>query len=87
MSNEKIRELFIRLRDELKQQDETLDSQTRDVLAELDGELHALMSNSDEDIDLSVEEARRLEARFAAQHPTAARVIREGIDTLTKRGI
>ena len=36
MSNEKIRELFIRLRDELKQQDETLDSQTRDVLAELD---------------------------------------------------
>ncbi|MEM7612699.1 MAG: DUF4404 family protein, partial [Pseudomonadota bacterium] len=84
MSNEKIRELFIRLRDELKQQDETLDSQTRDVLAELDGELHALMSNSDEDIDLSVEEARRLEARFAAQHPTAARVIREVIDTLTK---
>ena len=85
MSNDEVRRLLRRLRRELEHTE--LDTETRAALAQLDTDLHRVIGEEDDgDYDV-VEQARRLESRFAAEHPTANRVLREIIDTLGKIGI
>jgi hypothetical protein len=85
MSNDEVRRLLVRLRSELEHTD--LDPETRAALAQLDTDIHNMIGEEEhEGLDV-VDQARRLESQFAAEHPTANRVLREIIDTLGKIGI
>ncbi len=85
MSNDEVRRLLVRLRSELEHTE--LDTETRAALAQLDTDIHNMIGEDDhEGLDV-VDQARRLESQFAAEHPTAERVLREIIDTLGKIGI
>lgn len=86
MSQERIKGLLQQLQQELS------------ASAEVDAETLALVRQLDEDIDQWLEAAEdvnsplmddaiALEARFAASHPVAERLLREVIDTLARIGI
>jgi len=87
MSNQKIRELLAELHDEV--QKSGVDDNTRSSLRELDSEIQDLLSSStsEQNANVVVERAKLLEARFAVDHPTAERFLREVIDTLAKIGV
>ncbi len=87
MSNEKIRELLAKLHDEV--QDTELDADTRSSLRELDSDIHDLLdtATSRQKMSFVLERAKLLEARFAINHPTVERFMREVIDTLAKIGV
>jgi len=87
MSNEKIRELLAKLQDEV--QDTELDADTRSSLRDLDSDIHELLDSatSEQKITSVTERAKLLEAKFAINHPTVERFLREVIDTLAKIGV
>ncbi|MEM6810554.1 MAG: DUF4404 family protein [Pseudomonadota bacterium] len=85
MSNDEVRRLLGRLRSELEHTE--LDAETRAALAQLDTDIHGVLGADEHEGYDVVEQARRLESTFAAEHPTANRVLREIIDTLGKLGI
>jgi len=87
MSNEKIRELLAKLQDEV--QDTELDADTRSSLRDLDSDIHELLDSatSEQKITSVTERAKLLEAKFAINHPTVERFMREVIDTLAKIGV
>jgi len=87
MSNEKIRELLVKLQDEV--QDTELDADTRSSLRDLDSAIHELLvsATSEQKITSVTERAKLLEAKFAINHPTVERFMREVIDTLAKIGV
>lgn len=85
MSNDEVRRLLVRLRSELAHTD--LDPETRAALAQLDTDIHNVIGEEEHEGYDVVEQARKLESHFAAEHPTANRVLREIIDTLGKIGI
>ena len=86
MSNPEIKRLLSDLHRALKNTE--LDDETRRGLAELDGDIHQLLDEAAEDPEEGyiAEQARSLDSRFSAEHPTASRVLREIIDTLGKMG-
>ena len=87
MSNQRIRELLASLQDEL--QKTHLDSQTREEIRSLDGDLHRLLDENDtlDDSTDILDRAKLLEARFANDYPTATPLLREFINTLSRLGI
>jgi hypothetical protein len=87
MTNETLRDLLARLRDEIHRTD--VDAATRTRLRELDEDIHALLDEAaaDPNADVMLDRARRLEASFASSHPTAERIMREVIDALAKIGL
>ena len=87
MSNKEIRQLLAKLHDEL--QETEVDADTRSSLRELDSDIHDLLnsSTSKPDTNLVLERAKLLEAKFAINHPTVERFMREVIDTLAKIGV
>jgi len=87
MSNEKIRELLSKLHEEVQKAE--LDADTRSSLRELDAGIHDLLdpSTTEPTAATVVEQAKLLEARFAIDHPTVERFMREVIDTLAKIGV
>lgn len=87
MSNEKIQDLLEKLHEEVRQT--KLDANTRSSLQELDSDIHQLLDTSTVEPSAAsvVEQAKLLEARFAVDHPTAERVMREVIDMLGKIGV
>ena len=87
MSNEKIRKLLAKLHDEVR--DTELDADTRSSLRELDSDIHDLLDSatSRQKMSFVMERAKLLEARFAINHPTVERFMREVIDTLAKIGV
>jgi hypothetical protein len=56
---------------------------------ELDQEIHRLTAAgaTPEEYDSVIDHARSAEASFAAEHPVAARFLREIIDSLSRVGI
>lgn len=68
---------------------EELDPETRKMVAALDEDINRLLNTEDEsnDVDTIMEAAQSLEADFGAEHPVAARFLREIIDMLAKVGI
>lgn len=68
---------------------EELDPETRKMVAALDEDINRLLNTEDEsnDVDTIMEAAQSLEAGFGAEHPVAARFLREIIDMLAKVGI
>jgi hypothetical protein len=87
MSNEQIKTLLEKLRDELQTTD--IDSETRGMLQELDANLHGFLDpeSKQDDSQPVLEKAAELETRFATNHPVAERVVREIIETLARMGV
>jgi hypothetical protein len=87
MTSANVKLLLEKLRAELR--NSTVDDETREALQAFDGEIHQLIGEEDSagEPGAVVERARELESRFATDHPTAARVMREILDTLGKLGI
>jgi len=87
MSNEKVRELLAKLHDEVQKTE--VDAATRSSLRKLDSDIHDLLNSPKPEtkITLVLERAELLETRFAIDHPTVERFMREVIDTLAKIGV
>lgn len=88
MSNNKIKQLLQELHQELEHA--RLDKETLQMAAELDKDIHRLLEESEEEaglMDQVSEQARSIDARFAAEHPVAERLLREIIDVLGRMGI
>ncbi len=86
MSQEKIRSLVNQLQQEIAK-GERPDEQTLSMVRELDRKVEALLAASDDENAPLMDDAIALEAKFAATHPVAERLLRELIDTLARIGI
>ena len=84
MSNERIKKLLARLREELESTD--VDDDLQKLMGELDDEIHGVIEN-DADVNALVDRAKEMEAEFATKHPAAERFMREVIDALVHMGI
>lgn len=80
MGQERLKALLAELHEELHQVGE-IDPDTRKILAELGDDIEEVASVG------AAERARRLESKFAAEHPVLERIAREIADALTKMGI
>lgn len=84
MSKERIKELLGQLREELRTTD--IDDELEQLLSDLDDDMDRVI---DDDVDLNevIERAKKVEASFATNYPTAERFVREVIDLLVRMGI
>jgi hypothetical protein len=87
MSTEQIKELLKRLQEEIHKTE--LDDETRQLVRELDTDIHGLLTaETDQDEASSVvSRAKSLETKFATDHPAAEGFMREVIDLLVRMGI
>jgi hypothetical protein len=85
MSKEKIQDLLQQLRGELGST--PLDPETRSMLRELDATLHAHTGAADSPLQSLGDRVRDLEARFAAKHEGAEKILRQVIDVLGNMGV
>lgn len=83
MSSRRLTELLAELNRELKDHDE-LDADTRELLGKLNSDIERLAGA---DAESPIDRAKKLESRFAAEHPVAERIVRELADVLAKMGI
>lgn len=83
MSKERLGELLAELSDELHNTGE-VDDETRRMLGQLHEDIDRLTGESHAG---TVDLAKNLESRFAANHPVAERIAREFADILAKMGI
>jgi Domain of unknown function (DUF4404) len=88
MTDPKLKELLNSLQDTLEQT-ERIDTETLDLVRELDAEIHRLTSGEAEPDDVAgvLDQAKSMETRFAVDHPVAEGVLREIIDALSRLGI
>lgn len=86
MSQEKIKALLLQLQEELSETTE-VDEDTLALVKQLDSNIDQLIASAEDVNSPVMDDAIALEARFAANHPVAERLIREVIDTLGRIGI
>ena len=88
MNNSKLKDLLRELNEELDQLDQ-VDADTADLLQELEDDVQRLVDSDSKpsEFESIANRAKSLEARFAAEHPTAERFFREIMDMLAKVGI
>lgn len=86
MSQEKIKDLLQQLQQELSATTEA-DADTLALVRQLDSDIDQWLEAAEDVNSPVMEDAIALEARFAANHPVAERLIREVIDTLGRIGI
>lgn len=88
MSSEKLQFSIMKLRESMHEND-TVHDETRALTLNLEEQLQRISDseNPPENYDESIDLATSLEARFEAEHPTAAGFVREIINTLQKMGI
>ncbi len=80
-----MKRLLEELRTELSRTD-TLDENTRELAEKVDRDLDELVESSQPNSP-ELDDAIALEARFAANHPVAERIMRELIATLSRIGV
>ena len=90
MSKQRIKELLTQLREEIRETD--IDEELEQLLAGLGKDIENVIDDDaglDGVVDMEdvVDRAKELEASFATDHPTVARVVREAIDLLVRMGI
>ncbi len=85
MGQDKIKFLLEKLNQELALAD-NLDEDTLELARQLEREMEQLIERS-EPVAAGLENAVALEARFAATHPVAERILRELIAVLGRMGI
>lgn len=88
MTENHIKKLLSQLQDALEDT-EQVDAETLALVHELDDEIHRLTEAgaAHDDYEGVVDQAKSMQARFAAEHPVAERFLREIIDALAKVGI
>ncbi len=86
MSQERIKALLQQLQQELANTT-TVDADTLAQVKQLDSDIDQWIEDAEDVNSPLMEDAIALEARFAANHPVAERLIREVIDTLGRIGI
>lgn len=86
MSQEKIKGLLQQLQQELSATTEA-DAETLALVKQLDSDIDQWLEAAEDVNSPVMDDAIALEARFAANHPVAERLIREVIDTLGRIGI
>ncbi|MGM0633358.1 MAG: DUF4404 family protein [Pseudomonadota bacterium] len=86
MSEKKIRELLDELDRELSRNEE-LDEETVEAVRRLDQDIDEVIRSSEQKNSPVMDDAIALEARFAATHPVAERLVRELINALGRMGI
>ncbi len=85
MNQDKVKQLLEELRAELSNTD-ALDEDTRALAEKVDRNIDDLVEASQPNSP-ELDDAIALEARFAATHPVAERIMRELIATLSRIGI
>ncbi|MDP2380913.1 MAG: DUF4404 family protein [Pseudohongiella sp.] len=85
MGQDRVRFLLNELNQELAAA-EDLDQETLDLARKLEKDMEQLIERS-EPVAAELEDAIALEARFAATHPVAERILRELIAVLGRMGI
>ncbi len=90
MSKQRIKNLLTQLREEIRETD--IDEELEQLLAGLDKDIENAIDDDASvdgvvDMDDVLDRAKELEASFATDHPTVARVVRETIDLLVRMGI
>lgn len=90
MSKQRIKDLLTELRKEIRNTD--IDAELEQLLTGLDEDIESAIGDNAGidavvDIEEVVDRAKELEASFATEHPTLARVVREAIDLLVRMGI
>lgn len=83
VSKERLSQLLTELNDELQTADD-FDEETRELLSQLNEDLERLTGDTQSS---TLDRAKHLESRFAANHPVAERIAREFADVLAKMGI
>jgi hypothetical protein len=88
MSEQNIKDLLIKLQAELEKA-ERVDSETLDLVRELDDDIHRLVDPESDlnDYDSVIDRANAIETRFAVDHPRAEQFLREIINALSRVGI
>ncbi len=86
MSQERIKALLQQLQQELANTT-AVDAETLAQVKQLDSDIDQWIEDAEDVNSPIMEDAIALEARFAANHPVAERLIREVIDTLARIGI
>lgn len=86
MSENNVKNLLVQLRQALAEGG-AVDEETLEMAKKLDKEISAFIASAEDVNSPVLEDAIALEARFAANHPVAERVIRELIDSLGRIGI
>lgn len=86
MSQERIKALLQQLQQELANTT-AVDAETLAQVKQLDSDIDQWIEEAEDVNSPIMEDAIALEARFAANHPAAERLIREVIDTLARIGI
>lgn len=85
MTQDRVKTLLTQLKAELSKA-EDLDEETLALAQQLDSDIDALLERQEPNSP-EMENAIALEARFAANHPVAERIVREIIATLGRIGI
>lgn len=85
MSQERVKQLLSELRAELASAN-TLDEETLELARKLDVDMDLMIEKSEPRVP-ELEDAIALEARFAATHPVAERIMRELVAVLGRMGI
>ena len=83
MSKQRLSELLTELNRELQEAGD-VDAETRELLSQLNDDIDRLTGDTQSS---TVDRAKNLESRFAANHPVAERIAREFADLLAKMGI
>jgi len=83
VSKQRLSELLTELNHELRQAGD-VDTETRELLSDLHDDIDRLTGDTHSS---TVDRAKNLESRFAANHPVAERIAREFADVLAKMGI
>lgn len=85
MSQERVKQLLSELRAELASAD-SLDEETLELARKLDTDMDKMIERSEPHVP-ELDDAIALEARFAANHPVAERIMRELVEVLGRMGI
>ena len=86
MSQQRIRLLLSELQLELARTGE-VDEETLALIRKLEHDIDELIESSEQRNSPVLDDAIALEARFAANHPIAEKLLREVIDSLARIGI
>jgi len=87
MSNIEIRNLLVKLRDQIQQAE--IDAETRTLMQELDSDIHGLLDSERDAAEKAsvMKKAREFEANFETEHPVAVRILSEVMEALARMGI
>lgn len=87
MDNQHLHQQLDQLHQELESRQQ-VDEETRGRLQQLSQDIRRLSRDDESEPELSLsEQARSLEARFEADHPSAARLLHELVNTLARMGL